>query len=147
MYFDDMPVGFRYATGTQVLTAEAIKSFAREWDPQPFHLDEAAAQASPFGGLIASGFHTLVAAFRLTVDADVWSEASMGGPGLRELRWIRPVHTGDTIRVEAEVVEARVSQSKPDRGIVEFRNDVFNQSGEMVAQYYATHILARRPAA
>lgn len=146
MYFDELPVGFTFRTGSCTLTAEAIKRFAQEWDPQSFHLDEEAAKASPFGGLIASGFHTILAAFKLTVDANVWSESSMGGPGMKEVRWIKPVFAGDTIRVEAEVLEARVSRSKPDRGLIEIRNDVLNQSNEIVAQYQATHILRRRQA-
>lgn len=146
MYFDDMPVGFRFSTGAQTLTADDIKRFAQEWDPQPFHLDEEAAKASPFGALIASGFHTLLVSFKLSVETNVWSESSMGGPGLKEVRWLKPVFVGDTLRVEAEVLEARVSQSKPDRGIVEIRNDILNQSDELVAQYQGTHILARRRA-
>ena len=146
MYFDDMPVGFRFETGSQTLTSEAIKRFAKEWDPQPFHLDEEAAKASPYGALIASGFHTILAAFKLIVEANVWSESSMGGPGLKEVRWLKPVFVDDTIRVEAEVLEARVSRSKPDRGFVEIRYDIFNQTDEMVAQYQATHILKRRQA-
>lgn len=146
MYFDDMPAGFRFETGSQTLTSEAIKRFAKEWDPQPFHLDEEAAKASPYGALIASGFHTILAAFKLIVEANVWSESSMGGPGLKEVRWLKPVFVDDTIRVEAEVLEARVSRSKPDRGFVEIRYDIFNQSDEMVAQYQATHILKRRQA-
>lgn len=144
VYFDDMTVGFRFKTGSRTLTSEAIKEFAQEWDPQPFHLDEEAARASPFGALIASGFHTMLIAFRLTVEANVWSESSMGGPGMKEVRWIKPVYAGDKLRVEAEVLEARVSKSKPDRGIVEIRNDIFNQNGELVAQYQGTHILRRR---
>ncbi len=145
MYLDDMPVGFRFATGTTTLTAEAIKRFASEWDPQPFHLDEEAAKASPYGALIASGFQTILTAFKLSVEANVWSESSMGGPGLKEVLWLKPVYVGDTLRVEAEVIAARVSQSKPDRGIIEIRNDIFNQSDELVAQYQGTHILRRRP--
>jgi acyl dehydratase len=146
MYFDDMPVGFQFRTESRTLTAEAIKGFAQEWDPQPFHLDEEAAKASPYGGLIASGFHTILTGFKLTVEENVWSESSMGGPGMKEVRWIKPVFAGDTLRVEAEVLEARASRSKPDRGIVEIRYDVLNQSDEMVAQYQATHILRRRQA-
>ena len=145
MYFDDMAVGFRFQTEARVLTAEAIKRFAQEWDPQPFHLDEEAAKASPYGQVIASGFHTMLAAFRLSVEANVWSESSMGGAGMKEVRWLKPVYVGDEIHVVAEVVDARASRSKSDRGIVEIRNDIFNQSGDMVAQYLAVHILARRP--
>ena len=146
MYFDDMPVGFQFSTGSCELTAEAIKGFAMEWDPQPFHVDEEAAKASPFGALIASGFHTVLAAFKLTVEADVWSESSMGGPGMKDIKWLKPVFVGDVIRVEAEVLSARVSNSKPDRGFVEIRYDVLNQSDVLVTQYQATHILARRSA-
>jgi acyl dehydratase len=147
MYFDDLPVGYKFDTGAHQLSADAIKAFAQEWDPQPFHLDEEAAKTSPYGALIASGFHTLLAAFRLTVEAETWAESSMGGPGIKELLWLKPVYVDDTIRVSAEVMSARASQSKPDRGIVDIRNDVFNQSGELVAQYQATHILRRRPPA
>ncbi len=90
MYFDDMPVGFQFRTASRTLTAEAIKGFAQEWDPQPFHLDEEAAKASPYGGLIASGFHTILTGFKLTVEANVWSESSMGGRGgLEYLRYRR----------------------------------------------------------
>ena len=146
MYFDDLPVGFTFQTGSATLTAEAIKRFAQEWDPQPFHLDEEAAKASPYGALIASGFQTILTAFKLSVDANVWSESSLGGPGLKEVLWLKPVYVGDTLRVEAEVVAARVSASKPDRGIVEILNRIFNQSDVLVAQYQGTHILSRRKA-
>lgn len=147
MYFDDMPVGKRFETGTRTLDAEAIKRFAREWDPQPFHLDEAAAARSVYGGLIASGFHTILTAFTLTLEASDWSESSMGSPGMENVRWIKPVHAGDTLRVLAEVVGARASTSKPDRGFVEVQYDILNQDGETVAAYRATHMLRRRPGA
>lgn len=144
MAYEDLPVGFKFKTGSRALTADTIKEFAREWDPQPFHIDEEAAKESPFGELIASGFHTLLTAFKLSFETDVWSGSSMGSPGIREIRWIKPVFAGDTIRVEAEIVEARLSKSKPDRGIAEIRHDIFNQSDELVAQYQAIHILRRR---
>ena len=145
MYFDDMPVGFTYETGTRTLTAEAIKAFAAEWDAQPFHLDEEAAKASVYGGLIASGFHTILTAFTLTLQAADWSDSSMGSPGMENVRWILPVYAGDTLRVKAEVVAARASRSKPDRGFVDLQYDIYNQKDQLVASYRATHMLRRRP--
>ena len=144
MFYDDMPVGFRYETGARTLSAEAIKSFAREWDAQPFHLDEEAAKASPYGGLIASGFHTILTAFNLTLESSDWSESSMGSPGMDNVRWIKPVYAGDTLRVQAEVVSAKPSRSKPDRGFVELQYEILNQNDVLVASYRATHMLRRR---
>ena len=146
MFFDDLPVGFRFETGARRLDADAIKRFAAEWDAQPFHLDEEAAKASPYGGLIASGFHTVLTAFTLTLEASDWSESSMGSPGMENIRWIKPVYAGDTLRVMAEVLNATPSRSKPDRGIVEIRYDILNQDELLVAQYQAKHILRRRQA-
>jgi len=146
MFFEDMPVGFAYETGRRTLTAKAIKQFAREWDAQPFHLDEEAAKASPYGGLIASGFHTVLTAFTLTLEASDWSESSMGSPGMDNVRWIKPVYAGDTLRVKAEVVGAKPSRSKPDRGFVEVQYDILNQDDVFVASYRATHMLRRRQA-
>ena len=146
MFFDDMPVGFRYETASRTLDAEAIKRFAREWDAQPFHLDEEAAKASVYGGLIASGFHTILTAFTLTLEASDWSDSSMGSPGMDNVRWIKPVYAGDTLRVQAEVVGAKPSRSKPDRGFVEVQYDILNQDDVMVASYRATHMLRRRQA-
>ena len=146
MFFDDMPVGFTFETGRRTLTAEAIKTFAAEWDAQPFHLDEEAAKASVYGGLIASGFHTVLTAFTLTLEASDWSESSMGSPGMDNIRWIKPVYAGDTLQVRAEVVGAKASRSKPDRGFVEVRYDIFNQDDVMVASYQAKHMLRRRQA-
>jgi len=146
MFFDDLPVGFRFETGARTLTANAIKVFAQEWDAQPFHLDEAAARASPYVGLIASGFHTILTAFNLTLEASDWSQSSMGSPGMETVRWIKPVYAGDTIHVRAEVVDARASRSKPDRGFVELQYDTVNQDDVLVASYRATHMLRRRQA-
>lgn len=146
MFYDDMPVGFRYETGARTLSTEAIKSFAREWDAQPFHLDEEAAKASPYGGLIASGFHTILTAFNLTLESSDWSESSMGSPGMDNIRWIKPVYAGDTLRVQAEVVSAKPSRSKPDRGFVELQYEILNQDDVLVASYRATHMLKRRQA-
>jgi len=137
MYFDDMLVGFQFRTESRTLAAEAIKGFAQEWDPQPFYLDGEAAKAPPYGGFDYFGVshhpHRLQAdgrGKRLVGKLNGW-------PEMKEVRWIKPVFAGDTLRVEAEVLEARASRSKPDRGIVEIRYDVLNQSDEMVAQYQA----------
>lgn len=147
MFFEDMPVGFQYETGRRTLTADVIKAFAREWDAQPFHLDEAAAKASPYGGLIASGFHTVLIAFNLTLSAFDWSKSSMGSPGMDSIRWIKPVYAGDTLYVQAEVIAARRSRSKPDRGFIEVRTEIYNQTDDLVASYQATHMLRCRQAA
>lgn len=144
MYFDDMAVGFRFETGTKTLTEEEIIAVARQWDPQPFHIDPEAAKASPYGRIIASGFHTLLVAFNLTLQASDWSKSSMGSPGMAEIRWIRPVYPGDTLKVRAEVVKATASRSKPDRGYVDIDYEIVNQDGVVVASYRATHILRRR---
>jgi acyl dehydratase len=147
MYFDDMPVGFRYETGTKTVSREEIIDFARQWDPQPFHLDDEAAKASPYGRLIASGFHTLLVAFTLTLDASDWSGSSMGSPGMDNVRWMRPVYPGDTLQVRAEVVKATPSRSRGDRGYVDVDYEIVNQDGVAVASYRATHILRRAPEA
>jgi acyl dehydratase len=147
MYFDDMPVGFRYETGTKTVSREEIIDFARQWDPQPFHLDDEAAKSSPYGRLIASGFHTLLVAFTLTLDASDWSGSSMGSPGMDNVRWMRPVYPGDTLQVRAEVVKATPSRSRGDRGYVDVDYEIVNQDGVAVASYRATHILRRAPEA
>ncbi len=144
MYFDDMAVGFRYETGTRTLTQDEIVEFARQWDAQPFHIDEEAAKASPYGRIIASGFHTLLTAFNLTLEASDWSDSSMGSPGMENIRWSQPVYPGDTLRVRAEVVKATPSRSKPDRGFVDVDYEIVNQDDAVVASYRATHILRRR---
>ncbi len=146
MYFDDLPKGYTFETGTRTLTEDDIIAFARQWDPQSFHTDPEAAKASPYGGLIASGFHTLLTAFNLTLGANVWNEASMGSPGMDSVRWIRPVRPGDTLRVRIEVTSSTPSQSRPDRGRTGFRHTVLNQNDEVVMTYHCVNILARRSA-
>jgi acyl dehydratase len=144
MFFDDLPVGYRFETGAQTLPLEAITDFARQWDPQPFHIDADAAAASPYGGIIASGFHTLLTSFTQTLGADVWNEASIGSPGMTDIQWLRPVRPGDTLRTLAEVVAAVPSTSRPDRGRTTIAYEVLNQSDEVVMRYTAIHILRRR---
>lgn len=144
MYFDDFEVGFRFETGSKALSEDEIIDFARKYDPQPFHIDKAAAVQSIYGGIIASGFHTLTIAFELILGANIWNEASMGSPGLDEVRWKRPVRPGDALRVVGEVTEIQPSASRPDRGRVIFRYDIFNQDDDLVAHYSAIQLLKRR---
>jgi acyl dehydratase len=143
-YFDELPVGFRFSTGEAVVDRASVVAFAREWDPQPFHLDEDAAAASHFGGLIASGWQTLLIAFNLSLQAGVWDEASMGASGMDEVRWYQPVRPGDRLHVETEVLAAKLSASRPDRGRVRFRHEVVNQSGEVVASFISNNLIAVR---
>jgi acyl dehydratase len=145
MYFDDLPVGYSFETESRTLSEDDILAFARQWDPQYFHIDPEAAKASPFGGLIASGFHTMLTAFALILEADIWTEASMGSPGMETLRWIRPVRPGDTLRVEVEVTSSTASKSRSDRGRTGFQHRVLNQNDEVVMSYHSVIILARRP--
>ena len=120
LYFEDFTPGRRFKTRGMTLTEAQIMDFAWQWDPQPFHVDAEAAAASPFGGIIGSGFQTLLVAFRLWFQENIMNEASMGSPGLDEVRWLKPVRPGDTLHVEAEVMESRASDSKPDRGYSNF---------------------------
>lgn len=145
MYFDDLPKGFTYETPSRTLTEEEILVFARQHDPQYFHTDPEAAKNSPYGGLIASGFQTLLLAFALDFEKAVWKEASMGSPGFDELRWHRPVRPGDSLRLRATVLSATPSDSRTDRGRTCFRHEVLNQRDEVVMSYRPTLILARRP--
>lgn len=144
MYFDDLPVGFTFETAARQIPLDEMIAFARQFDPQPFHIDEEAAKDTPYGGLIASGFQTLIVGFLLTLDADIWNEASLGSPGIEELRWLKPVRPGDTLEVKAEVIGSTPSRSRPDRGRTEIRYDTYNQDGDKVMTYRTTHILRRR---
>jgi len=144
-YLDDFKPGDKFTTGSASISEREIVDFALAYDPQPFHTDAAAAKASIYGGLIASGFQTLAFGFRLVWDSGVLKAASMGSPGVDELRWLKPVRPGDTLHVEMEVKEVRASQSKPDRGIMRAFYRYVNQSGEDVLSYTAMHLLRRRP--
>ncbi|GMG82290.1 MaoC family dehydratase [Paralimibaculum aggregatum] len=145
LYLDDLASGQRFETGERALTEAEIIAFARQWDPQYFHTDPEAARASPYDGLIASGFHTLLTAFVLSLETDVWRAASMGSPGMAEIAWLRPVRPGDRLRCVFEVLSVTPSRSRPDRGRAEIAYQVLNQAGERVMRYRATHILRRRP--
>ena len=113
--FEDFKPGDRRSFGPRVLTKEEIVAFGRDWDPQPFHIDEEAAARSPFGGLIASGWQTAALCMRLVVDGMLAHSKSMGSPGLDELKWLKPVRPGDALSVQVEILEATPSKSRPDR--------------------------------
>ncbi|GAC1301966.1 MAG: MaoC family dehydratase [Vulcanimicrobiaceae bacterium] len=144
-YFEDFPVGERRELGSHAVTEEAILRFAREFDPQTFHVDRAAGEASIFGGLIASGWHTCAMTMRAICDGFLLEAASIGSPGIDTLRWKRPVRPGDTLHVYATIVEARPSTSKPDRGVLVNDIDVRNQHDEVVLTMQAMTMLYRRP--
>ncbi len=145
-YLDDFDVGDRFR-GVGITVSEAqILDFALAYDPQPFHINKEAAADSPYGGLIASGFQTLAIGFRSFYQAGAINHASIGSPGMDELRWLKPVRPGDTLHTEVEVKSKRVSRSKPDRGTVLMAWEVKNQSGETVLTLTGIHLLRRRPA-
>ncbi|MBY8975160.1 MaoC family dehydratase [Rhodobacteraceae bacterium NNCM2] len=146
MYFDDLAVGQTFETEPTTLSEEAIIAFARQWDPQPFHLDPEAAAKTHFGGLIASGFHTMLTAFVGTVKLPPFATASMGSPGMEEVKWLKPVRPGDSLSTVVEVISLRESSSRPDRGYALLENRVLNQEGAMVMSYRCNVIFAKRPA-
>jgi acyl dehydratase len=157
-YFDDIKVGDRIELGSHTFTAEDIKTFAAAYDPQAFHMDEAAAAKSHFGALCASGWHTVSMWMRLRVlyaQKDDAARAARGepnakggsSPGFRELKWLKPVYAGDTITYASEVAEMRASQSRPGWGLVFSRNTGVNQKGELVLSFIGSGFVARRPRA
>ncbi|MCG5078845.1 MaoC family dehydratase [Paraburkholderia tagetis] len=130
--YEDLEVGKSYEIGSHTFGREEIVQFAQQFDPQPFHLSAAAGEASHFGGLVASGWHTCSVMMGMLVRNFLEGSTSMGSPGIDEIRWIKPVRVGDTLTMTNFVVSKRVSQSKPDRGIVETRWEGRNQHGETV---------------
>ena len=145
LYFDDMQVGQKIISRNYEMTEDRIKAFAAEFDPQPFHLDEAAAQASVFQGLAASGWHTAAVAMRLIVTEGGLNFAA-GAVGLGgEIEWPRPTRPGDILHVESEIVELIPSRSKPNQGIVRVRNTTLNQKGEPVQIFTAKILAFKRP--
>jgi acyl dehydratase len=147
LHFEDFPVGHVRLFGDKLVTAEEIVAFARLYDPQPFHLDAAAGKASILGGLAASGWHTCAMLMRMICDAFLTDAASLGSPGLEEVRWLKPVLAGDRLSARLEVREARVSRSKPGVGILRVVYEVVNQRGEAVMTWDCTQFLATREAA
>ena len=143
-YWEDFSVGRVMTLGSTLVTREATLAFARQFDPQPFHLDDAAAEASLFKRLSASGWHTCAMTMRLMCDGYMNDSASLGSPGIDELRWLKPVCPGDTISAEMTVLEARVMNSTPHVGLVLSRWRVFNQDGEDVMTMQGWGMFARR---
>jgi acyl dehydratase len=145
-HFEDFHVGQKFHGGpAPALTAEQIKAFGAQFDPQPFHLDEEAAKETFFKGLAASGWHTAALTMRLFVDSDVKPVGGYVGAGGEDLRWPRPTRPGDVLRVEIEVVEKRASKSRPEMGIVKVRLTTFNQRDEVVQIAHPVMLVPRRP--
>jgi acyl dehydratase len=145
-HYEDFKVGDRFTSGTMTVTEADIVGFARQWDPQPFHVDAELARQSAFGGLIASGLHTMAITLRLWLDLGILRACSLGSPGLAEVRFARPVRPGDTLHVVTDIVELRASASRSDRGIARIRQATINQRGEPVMEQETTVFLKRRPA-
>jgi len=144
-YFEDYALGATRECGSVTVDEAGMISFAKEFDPQPFHVDPVAAAAGPFGGLIASGWHTAALVMRLLVENYLSAESSLGSAGLDEIRWPYPVRPGDTLRVRATVVESRRSLSKPDRGIIKTLVEAVDQDGRTVMRATAINFLRVRP--
>jgi acyl dehydratase len=155
-YLEDIRIGETAELGRHTFTAEEIKSFAERYDPQPFHLDEAAAARSHFGALVASGWHTGSVCIRLIIQHRLREEEAMRArgepvgrtgpsPGFRDLKWLKPVYAGDTITYASEVVETREAQSRPDKGLVSALNTGTNQAGELVFSFVSSVFVDRRP--
>jgi acyl dehydratase len=156
-FFEDIALGERAELGAHTFSADDIKRFARKYDPQPFHLDEAAAARSHFGALCASGWHTASVWMRLMVDHQRSEDearrgrgeavASLGpSPGFRELKWLKPVYAGDTVTYSTEIVDKRASNSRPGWGLMSIRNTGVNQKGEPVISFISVAFIERRPA-
>jgi acyl dehydratase len=143
-YLEDFAVGQIFRSGPLPIDAKRIKTFAAEFDPQPFHLDELAARDTIFGGLAASGWHTAAITMRLLVESDLKPAGGIVGAGFDELRWPRPVRPGDTLRIEAEVLEVRPSRSRPDQGVIKVRTTTLNPRDEAVQVTIGNLVVPRR---
>ena len=146
-YFEDFHEGLVIDAGSCVVDADELDAFARRYDPQPFHIDAQAAADSIYGGVIASGWQTCSLMMRLMVDGLLHETASLGSPGLDEVRWIKPVRAGDTLHVRAVTTGVRPSASKPERGIVQWIWEARNQHGELVTTIKSMGMVGRRPLA
>jgi acyl dehydratase len=144
-YLEDFSVGQLFGTGRLRVDKEQIFAFARQFDPQPFHLDEAAAKRSPFQGLAASGWHTAALTMRLMVDGEFKPAGGILGVGFDELSWPRAVRPRDELHAKSEVLEVRPSKSKPDRGMIRVRTTTFNQNDEPVMFFTGNLLVPRRP--
>ncbi len=145
LYLDDLQVGQRFKSASYALNEEQIKAYAREFDPQPFHLDEEAAKHTLFAGLAASGWHTVAITMRLMVEGGLPLAGGIIGSG-GEISWPKPTRPGDVLSVISEIVEVTPSRSRPDRGMVKVRSETVNQRGEIVQTLLARLIVPRRTA-
>src|SRR5205807_6682825 len=143
-FFDDFAVGQRFVTENLAVTEAEIVAYARQFDPQYFHLDPAAAAKSAFGGLVASGLHTLSLTMRLFFDLNLWERAIIGSPGMEHIRFLKPLRAGDTVRTSVEVSAVKRSISKPDRGVVSTTHRTYNQHGELIFTAVCLHMLRTR---
>lgn len=143
-FLDDFRVGETFASDGVTITESEIIRFALQFDPQSFHLDVTAAEKSPYGGLIASGFHTLSLCFRMFIQQGIIAASSIGSPGIDEVRWLAPVRPGDTLRTETEVFDVKPSSSRPDRGILRMKYVGVNQNGVHVISFILNHLLLRK---
>lgn len=144
-YFEDLAAGETYDLGTLTVSEEDILEFAKRYDPQPFHIDPEAAEGSIYGGLIASGWHTCALYMRLLATGFLNDTASLGSPGVDEIRWPAPVRPGDQLSGSLEILTSRPSNSRADRGIVTSRGKLANQHGEAVLRLTAINLIGRRP--
>ena len=147
IWWEDFKIGERSEMGSHTFGRDEIIAFARQFDPQPFHVDPEAAKASPFGGLIASGWHTCAVGMRLMVDQYIGRTVSLGSPGIEDIRWLKPVRAGDTLTYSRTVIESRASTSREGVGLVKHRWEAVNQSGETVLTMEGWGMYGRRPAA
>ena len=147
LYFEDFPPGDVRESPPRTITREEMVEFARQYDPQPFHLDDEAAKKTIYGGLIGSGWLTVSVMMRLLWDTMLKDTVSLGSPGSDEIRWLKPVRPGDTLRARFTVVEAIPSRSKPDRGVVKTFTEILNQHEEIVMTMRGLGMFGRRPAA
>lgn len=146
-YWEDLTPGWQCESRSRTLTLDEIKAFAREYDPQPYHVDEEAAKSSPFGGLIASGWQTCSIAMRLMCESYLLQTSCLGSPGLDGLRWFKPVRPGDSLRLKSTALDQTPSKKDPTRGTVKFRWDVLNQKDEVVCSITGRqHYRHRTPA-
>ena len=143
-YLEDFAVGQTFGSGRLRIDKERITRFAQEFDPQPFHLDEAAARATIFRGLAASGWHTAALTMRLLVEGELQPAGGIVGVGFDEFRWPRPVRPGDELHLESEVLEVRPSKSRPEQGLIKVRTTTLNQAGEPVQVLIANLVVPRR---
>jgi acyl dehydratase len=144
LYWEDFRPGAVTVYGPRLVTREEIVAFAAEFDPQPMHLDEEAARKTLLGGLAASGWHTCCVFMRIIADGFILNSSSMGGPGVDEVRWLKPLRPGTRVRVRATVVETRPSKSRPEMGLAKFSYDMLDESDAVIMTLTTTHMFGRR---